>query len=397
MPTQSNRIQEVYLDHAAATPLDKKVWRAMQPFLTVHFGNPSSLHRHGRLLAAAIEKSRIKIATLLGTTPDTIVFTSGGTESTNTALFGIARALQHQGKHVVTTPLEHAAVREPLRKLAAEGWKITYLPVDRCGRVDPEAAMAAIRPDTTLISIMSAHNEIGTIQPIAEIGRLLRAYRLKRGIEHLYFHTDACQTPGYMPLQIEKLHVDFLSLNAEKMYGPPGVGLLYIRRGVPFEPLLYGGGQEKGRRSGTENTAGIVGLAEALVFAEQDRIKESARLEKLSIYFFDQLKSKISGVMLNGAPYGENRLPHNIHVYIPGIEGEVVLLYLDAKGISCSTGSACAAQSGGDEAGLLSLGLNREEIRGSLRFTLGRSTTKSALDYVIKQLVATVTLLRHTS
>jgi cysteine desulfurase len=374
----------IYLDHAATTPLDEEVFLAMKPYFIKNFGNPSSLYKLGVEAHKAVEESRKKIASVLHALPDNIIFTSGGTESANTALLGIARAHKKLGKHIITTVIEHHAVLNAVHELEKEGFEVTYLPVDRMGLITASEVIKALRSDTILISVMHANNEIGTIEPIAEIGREILKYRKKNNSPYPYFHTDACQAAGYLDLDVEKLHVDLMTLNASKIYGPKGVGLLYIRRGVKIGPLLFGGSQEQYRRAGTENVPGIVGFAKALELVSKNKDKEDKRLHKLTEYFWNKLHKIIPSTILNGAEAGESRLTNNLNITFPGFDGETLVLYLDAEGIACSTGSACTTTSTDSSHVLKAIGLDDAAAKSSLRFTLGKVTTKTDIDYTIK-------------
>lgn len=397
MWTKPKKKRTVYFDHSATTYVDKNVFKAMVPFFVEKYGNPSSLYQKGRENAQVLSEKRKEVAQLLHALPENIIFTSGGTESDNLAIYGVARSHEHAGKHIISTPIEHHAVLHPLEDLKKHGWEITYIKVNEFGLVDPGEVLRAIRPDTVLISIMYANNEIGTIQPLAEIGKEILKYRQARGTAYPFFHTDACQAGGYLDLDVEKLHVDLMTLNGSKVYGPKGNGLLYIRRGIRIKPLFLGGGQEKNLRSGTENVPGIVGLVEALKMAQKNRAKESARLEKLSKYFWKSLQQKIPKIQLNGPEYGPNRLPNNLNVTFMDVEGEAMLLYLDEYGIMCSTGSACTSESLEPSYVLRALGLPYEYAHGSLRFTLGHFNTKADIDYTMKYLPMIVEKLRELS
>lgn len=397
MLPKPKKIREVYLDHAATTPVDEAVFKAMRPYFTEKYGNPSSLYKLGREAGAALSDCRRETAKILRALPENIIFTGSGTESDNLAIFGAAKAHEKAGKHIISTPIEHHAVIHPLEHLQKEGWEITYLKVDSDGLIDLKDLEKAIRPDTVLVSIMYANNEIGTVQPLADIGRLILKYRKEHGTAYPFFHTDACQAGGFLDLDVEKLHVDLFTLNGSKIYGPKGTGLLYVRRGVKLSPIIFGGGQEKKLRSGTENVAGIVGLAEALKLAQKNRVKESARLEKLTKYFWKIIQEKIPKVKLNGPEIGEKRLPNNLNVTFMDVEGEAMLLYLDEYGIMCSTGSACTSESLEPSYVLRALGLPYEYAHGSLRFSLGHSNTKEDIDYVMKYLPLIVNQLREMS
>jgi cysteine desulfurase len=382
----SSKKRLVYLDHAATTLLDPEVFLAMKPYFAQNFGNPSSLYKLGVEAYKAIENSRKTIAHILHALPDTIIFTSGGTESANMAILGIARAHKKQGKHIITTAIEHHAVLNPIRELEKEGFKITYLPVDKNGLVKTADVVKAVTPDTILISIMYANNEIGTIEPIAEIGREILKYRKKNNTLFPYLHTDACQAAGYLDLDVEKLHVDLMTLNASKIYGPKGTGLLYVRRGVQIEPLLFGGSQEQYRRAGTENVPGIIGFARALELIIKNREKESKRIQKLTEYFWKSLRKILPLTKLNGSEIGEHRLSNNLNIYFPDFDGETLVLYLDAEGIACSTGSACTTTSTDSSHVLKAIGLSDKDAKSSLRFTLGKDTVKSDITNTIHAL-----------
>lgn len=383
----------IYLDHAATTPVDPAVLKAMQPFFSQHYGNPSSLYKEGLIANGALNDARRGIAEILRTQPDCITFTSGGTESDNMAILGIARAHAKQGKHIITVATEHHAVLYPLEQLYKEGWEITVLPVDKDGFVQPQEVMKAIRHDTVLISVMYANNEIGTIQPIAEIGRQLLRLRNEKGRAYPYFHTDAAQAAGCLELDVEKLHVDLMTINGGKIYGPKGTGLLYVRRGVTLQPIMFGGSQERSVRAGTENIPGIVGLAKALELAQKNKIKESKRERQLVESFWKQLQKKVKTVSLNGPSVGENRLPNNLDVCFGGVDGEALVIYLDSLGIMAATGSACTAVSREPSHVLKAIGKSDAEILSSVRFTIGRATDKAAIDSAVKAVVQALSLL----
>ena len=400
--------KEVYLDHAATTYVDPRVTAEMEPYFTVEYGNPSSLYRLGRRAKEAIDGARTRIAKILHSKADEIIFTGSGTESDNLAIFGILRmnALPGEKKgHIVTSVIEHHAVLHAVEALEKEGFEITKVPVSEEGLVDAESIRKALRPDTILVSIMYANNEIGTIQPIAEIGQMIRAYRLEKikippvpgdpGAKWPYFHTDACQAAGALNLDTNVLGVDLMTLNGSKIYGPKGVGVLYAKTGIRLKPIAYGGGQEKNLRSGTENVPYIVGMAKALEIADGERGEESARLIGLRDYFIEELQKRIPKVVLNG--HATKRLPNNINVSFLDVEGEAVLLYLDNEGISISTGSACTSTTLDPSHVILALGVPYEYAHGSIRFTLGRKTTKGDLDYVLDVLPRVIERLREIS
>lgn len=389
-------MRQVYLDHAATTPIDPHVREAMLPYLTEKFGNPSSFHTKGKEIADDVYKARTSIAQILHVRPDEIIFTSGGTESDNLAILGYARAHKTPGAHIITTAFEHHAVLEACMRLEKkEGFEVTYLQPSREGLITPEQVEAALRPETILVSIMYANNEIGTVQPIAEIANVIQKYKQAHADSSFVFHTDACQAAGYLDLNIEKLHVDMLTLNGSKMYGPKGVGLLFVKRGIKLEPLQFGGAQERGIRPGTENVAGIIGMAKAFELVQAVCEKESARLIPLRDKLIDGILSAIPQTRLNGDK--EHRLPNNVNVSFINIEGEALLLYLDAAGIYASTGSACASASLDPSHVILSLGFPYEVAHGSMRFSLGHSTTEADIDYVIETLPPLVEKLRAIS
>jgi cysteine desulfurase len=388
----------IYLDYAATTPMDSLVKKAMLPFFGVKFGNPSSLHRLGREAKQAVEEARKKIADLIGARSEEIIFTAGGTESVNLAIFGIAR--QHKPKQcrLIASKIEHHAVLSSFEALQKEGFGATLIKVDNNGSVNLNELKKAIRPETKLISIMYANNEIGAIEPIAEIGKWLRAENAKRKKQNkspIIFHTDACQAAGFLDLDVNRLGVDLMTINGSKIYGPKQTGVLYVKRGIKLKPLICGGGQEQGLRSGTENVAGVVGLAKALELAQANREKENERLSGLSGYVIESIKKKIKNVYLNGSL--NNRLPNNINISIKDVEGETLLLYLDACEICVSTGSACESQNISPSHVLMAIGLTPRQAKESIRITLGKYTTKNDLDYFIKKLSEYVEMIRKTN
>ncbi|MFN3301616.1 MAG: cysteine desulfurase NifS [Patescibacteria group bacterium] len=388
-----------YFDNAATTPLDLKVLQAMMPYLKKNYGNPSTLYFLGQEAREAIEKSRQIIADFIGAKPKEIIFTSGGTESNNFAIKGVAFANEKFGKHIITTAIEHHAVLEPCHWLEKHGFKITILPVNKDGLLDVRTVEKSITDETILVSIMHANNEIGVIEPIAEVGNLIKNIRIKRkekGIETpIYFHTDAVQTFGHLPINVDEFALDLLSASAHKLYGPKGVGLLYLRQGVKIDPLLHGGGHESGWRSGTENVAGIVGFAKAVEIAKKEMNREYKRLIRLRDKLINEIFKKIKDVSLNG--HRHLRLPNNVNISIKGIEGEAAVLYLDKQGIACSTGSACSSRSLEPSHVLLAIGKTPEEAHSSLRFTLGRFTTEKEISYLLKVLPKVIGQLRKMS
>jgi len=388
--------RQVYLDHAATTPLDPRVREAMLPYLCLKQGNPSSFHSFGKEIKDDIEEARRSIADILGVRSDEIIFTSGGTESDNLAVLGYARKNQKHGKHIVTTKIEHHAVLESILHLERkEGFEVTYLEPDRDGLITPEQVEAALREDTILVSVMYANNEIGTILPISEIGNRIQKWREAHSRPELVFHTDACQATGYLDLNVEKLHVDMLILNGSKMYGPKGSGLLYVKRGIKLEPLQFGGAQERGIRPGTENVAGIIGIAKALELVQANREAESERLVHLRDRLIEGVQRTIKKTRLNG--HTTNRLPNNVNISFMDIEGEALILYLDASGVYASTGSACTSASLDPSHVILALGLPYEVAHGSLRFSLGHETTEEDIAYVVETLPPLVEKLRALS
>ena len=398
-PQKPENKRTVYFDHAATTYVDEKVLEEMQPYFSDIYANPSGLYAIGREVNGALEDARRRVAQILHALPDTIFFTGGGTESDNMAIFGVVRKHEKNGKHIITTKIEHHAVLYPCEYLEKHGFEVTYLTPDEFGFVSAKQVKEALRPDTILVSIMYANNEIGTVEPIADIGRELLKWRKENNTKYPYFHTDACQAAGAFDLDVEKLHVDLMTINASKLYGPKGVGILYKHRNVSIEPIIFGGGQERGLRSGTENVPGIVGFAKALEMAQENKEAENNRLIELRNYFWERLVKEIPKLRLNGPSLEnpENRLPNNLNISVLDIEGEALLLYLDEYGIVCSTGSACTSESLDPSHVLLACGLPYEYAHGSLRFTLGKRTTKEDVDYAMKYLPGIVEILRKIS
>ena len=378
----------VYADNAATTRIAPQVLDAMLPYLKEEYGNPSTLYNLGREAKIAIEKAREQVAQVIGAKAEEIFFTGSGTEADNMALKGVLYGPAGKGKkHLITTKIEHHAILHTAMALEKEGFQVTFLDVDKNGRVDLEELKQAITPDTALVSIMAANNEVGTIQPIEEIGKICR----EKGV---LFHTDAVQAFGHMPLDVNKMNIDLLSLSAHKINGPKGSGALYIRRGLGLRPVIEGGGQERNRRSGTENVAGIVGLGQAAQLAMETMEEESARLKALSQKLIDGVL-QIPETILTGDP--ENRLPGACSFAISAIEGESLVLYLDMEGICTSTGSACSTGSLDPSHVLMAIGLSHEVSHGSLRVTLGRFNTEEEVDYIIETLPKVVEKLRSMS
>ncbi len=389
--------QESYLDFASATPLDPKVMKAMTQALSSYPGNPSALHHEGQNARRVISDARKKIAELLFAHPDEIIFTSGGTEGDNLAIFGVVRAFKiaHPAirPHIVTTSIEHAAVRETCRALEKEGVAVTYVSPNERGLIDPKDIKKALRPETILVSVMYANNEIGTIEPISEIAREIRHYKKLQSSKALklesypLFHTDAAQAINYLPVDLRKLGVDLLSFNGSKIYGPRGIGMLYKRRGIPMTSMLYGGNQEFGMRAGTQNTPAIIGLAVALEQTFILQKKEILRLTKLRDYGIEKLQNLFPDMRVNGDLI--SRLPSNINVSFPSFASEFLVIELDAKGIAVSSKSACKSDDP-DESYVLEALYGKKEGKeeGSLRISLGRTTTKKDIDHLVKALLA---------
>jgi cysteine desulfurase len=381
-------LKRIYLDYAATTPVHPDVVEAMLPYFGEKFGNPSSLHSYGQEARNGVETARQILADFIGARTDEIVFTSGGTESDNFAIKGAAYANEAKGKHIIISPVEHHAVLEPCHFLQNYGYKITTLPVDKYGIVNPEDVKKAITPETILVSIMHASNEVGSIQPIAEIGAVTH----DAGV---YLHTDAVQTFGHLPINVNDLKVDMLSLSGHKLYGPKGIGALYVRRGTKITPFMQGGGQEDGRRGSTYNVPGIVGLGKSIEIAKREMASDAERLTNYRDRLIKGLQEKIDFLKLNGHPV--KRLPNNVNVSIAFVEGEATLLSLDYDGICASTGSACSSESSEPSHVLTAMKVPPEEARCSLRFSLGRWTTDEDIDRVLLVLPPLVAKLRAMS
>jgi cysteine desulfurase len=381
-------VRRVYLDHSATTPVDPEVAELIMTYYTSKFGNPSSIHAYGREAKKGLEDARQQIATLIGAQPEEIVFTSGGTEADNMALIGAALANQKKGNHIITSAVEHHAILDTCKYLEKQGFKLTILPVDEDGLLSVEAVEKALTPETILVSIMHANNEVGTIQPIEEIGKLLQG----KGI---IFHVDAVQSLGKIPVNVNDLGVNLLTASSHKIYGPKGVGCLYIRKGTRIQSLVHGGSQERKRRSGTENLPGIVGFGKACELAGQRMEADSAMIADLRDRLMKGIFDRIDHVKLNGHP--TKRVPTNLNVSFEFIEGESLLLSLDMKGIAGSSGSACTSGSLDPSHVLLSMGICHEIAHGSLRLTLGRENTVEDVDYVLEVLPEIVTRLRAMS
>lgn len=375
----------VYLDHSATTPVRPEVAKVVLEYMTEKFGNPSTLYSFGQEAKKAVERARSQVANLIKAEPDEIIFTSGGTEGDNLAILGIAHAYAEKGTHLITSAVEHHAVLDTCRSLEKQGFRLTILPVDEDGRVSVAELEKALSPETILISIMHVNNEVGTIQPVEEIGKIAR----ERGI---VFHIDGVQSVGKIPVDTEAIGADVLTGSGHKIYGPKGTGFLYLRKGVKLFPLVWGGGQEKAYRPGTENVSGIVGLGLAAELAGQEMATEMPRLAALRNRLINALHENVADTKLNGPTVG--RVPINANLRFPGVEGKALLQALDLKGICASSGSACTAGSVNPSHVLLAMGLSKEEAGSSLRLTLGRDNTEEQIAYVIEQLSLLVERLR---
>jgi len=380
--------KKVYLDYASTTPADPRVVRAMLPFFSKKFGNTMSLHSFGQEAKQALEESREAVADIICAKPDEIIFTSSATESNNLALKGVAFANKEKGKHIIISQIEHPCIVESARWLESQGFEITRLAVDKYGLINPEDVKRAIRKDTILVSIIHASNEIGTIEPIEEISRICK----ENGI---YFHTDAAQSFGKIPIDVNKMNIDLLTASSHKMYGPKGAALLFVREGTKIEPFIHGGGHEGGLRSSTVNTPAIVGFAKACQICKKEMKKENQRLSKLRDELIKGIFKKIPDSYLNGHP--QKRLPNNANFWFKFVEGESIIIQLDLLGISASTGSACSSAKLEPSHVLLAIGLKPQEAHGSLRLSLGRWTTKEDINYILKVLPEIIKKLREIS
>jgi len=376
----------IYLDNAASTPVHEKVIEEMIPYFKEQYGNPSSIHKYGRLANIAIQNARKRIASLINAESSEILITSGGTESNNTALYGIAR--HNKGKHIITSSIEHDAILEPCKRLEEEGFQITYLPVDTYGLVNPEDVEKEISSDTCLVSIMFANNEVGTIQPIAEIGKITQKKRV-------VFHTDAIQAIGKTSVNVKELGIDLLSISSHKINGPKGVGALYIRKGVKIDPLILGGGQENGLRSGTENVASIVGFGMACQLANDNIVQNQEHFRKLGMKLITDILKEIPHTKLNGHP--KKRIPNNIHFTFLGVNGEDLIIKLDENKVAASTGSACSVKVQKASHVLRAMRFSHEQITGSLRLTIGITNTEEEINETVQVLKKVVKELRAVS
>ncbi|MDE1812286.1 MAG: cysteine desulfurase [Thaumarchaeota archaeon] len=376
----------IYLDNAASTPVHEKVIEEMIPYFREQYGNPSSIHRHGRIANMAIQNARKQIAALINAHSNEILLTSGGTESNNTAIYGIAT--QSKGKHIITSSVEHDAILEPCKRLEKEGYTISFLPVDKHGFIDPEDLKKEISSDTCLITIMYANNEVGTMQPIEKISQIARE-------KNVIFHTDAVQAIGKIPIDVKELGIDLLSISSHKINGPKGVGALYIKKGVKMSPLILGGGQENGLRSGTENVASIVGFGTACTLSKNNMNENSIHLKKLTTKLTTRILNEIPATTLNGHP--DLRTPNNTHFTFLGVNGEDLIIKLDEHKISASTGSACSVKIQKASHVLKAMGFSHEQVTGSLRLTVGITNTEQEIDETVDTLKKVVQELRAVS
>lgn len=381
-------MERIYLDNAATTRVRPEAVQAALPIMTEIYGNPSSIHSFGREAKKALEKARCQVAAAIGAKKEEIYFTAGGSESDNWALKGVAHILSSKGKHIITTAIEHHAILHTCAALEKEGFTVTYLPVDEYGRVTAEQVEKALTPETILVSVMMANNEIGTVEPIAEIGAVCKAHKV-------LFHTDAVQAVGHLPIDVKAMNIDLLSLSGHKFYAPKGTGALYIRTGVRLQNLIEGGAQERSRRAGTENLPAIVGMGAAIELITAEMPEETPRMTALRDKLIRGILDAIPESRLNGHP--TQRLPGNVNISVRYIEGESLLLSLDMAGIAASSGSACTSGSLDPSHVLLAIGLPHEIAHGSLRFSLGRETTEEQIDYVLEQLPKIVERLRAMS
>ncbi len=381
-------MRRIYLDYAATTPTHPEVMKAMLPYFTDAFGNPSSIHSFGQEAKGAIEKARNQVAALIGAKSEEVVFTGSGTEADNFALKGVALANQGKGNHIIISSIEHHAVLETCKFLEKQGFPVTYLPVDGYGMVDPSGVKKAITGKTILISVMHANNEVGTVEPIAEIGNIARE-------AEIYLHTDAVQTAGHIPVDVNKLNVDLLSISAHKLYGPKGIGALYIRKGTKVSSFMHGGDQERGKRASTENVPAIVGFGKAAEIAQREMLEEAQKLTVLRDQLIEGILKSIEHTQLNGHPV--IRLPNNVNVSVDYVEGESMLLNLDLAGICASTGSACSSSDLAPSHVLVAMGLPHLQAHGSLRFTSGKWTAEEEINQVLNVLPGIVSKLRAMS
>jgi cysteine desulfurase len=390
-------MKKIYLDYAATTPMDKAVLEEMMPYFFEKFGNPSSIHQFGQEALEAVDRARQQVADFLKCSPREIIFTSGATESNNMVIKGILKGSSANNPHMITSSIEHHCVLNASETVKKEGHDVTFLKVDKDGIVDPKNVRKSIKESTVLVSIMYANNEVGTIEPIAEIGKVIKEINIEREknkLSKIYFHTDAVQAVNYCDCNVDELGVDLLSLSGHKIYGPKGVGALYIRRGTKIRSIQQGGEQEYNLRAGTHNVPGIVGLGKAISLVPEHR-KKAEKIKKLRDYLIDEVLKNIPNTKLNGSR--ELRLPHNANFSFRGVEGESVLMMLDQEGIAVSTGSACSSSSLEPSHVLSAMGIPPEIAHASIRFTLGNDTTRADIDFVLKVLIEKINRLREIS
>jgi cysteine desulfurase len=389
MTVKEKIMKPIYMDNNATTRTREEVLEAMLPYFKDVYGNASSVHQFGRIARVAIDRARAQLAALVGAAvPEEIIFTAGGTESDNMAIKGVAHALRHRGNHIITTTIEHSAVLNACKALEKDGAKVTYLPVDGYGLVDPQAVKSAITEKTVLVTIMYANNEVGTIEPAGEIAKICR----EKGV---YFHTDAVQAAGKVPFDVKVIGADMLSMSGHKIYGPKGIGAIYIKKGTKVDPILHGGHHEMNKRAGTENVPGIVGFGQAAELANKELSEECRTMTELRDRLYKGIVDKIPEVHLNGHP--EKRLPNTLNVAFKYLEGESILLNLDMEGVAVSTGSACTSGTLEPSHVLTGMGIDAADAQGSIRFSLGRDNTKEDVDYVIKILPPIIQRLREMS
>lgn len=387
-------MRKIYLDHAATTPVDAKVLRTMMPYFSRKFGNASSIHQFGQKAREAVDEARSGIAKIINSKPQEIIFTSGGSEADNLTIRGLVESVSFK-PHLIVSQIEHHAVLHTVKILEKKGRvEVTYLGVDKFGRVDPKDIIRAIKKNTLLVSIMYVNNETGVVQPIREIGKMIEKINEKQR-EKIYFHTDAVQAASYLDLNVQYLHVDLMTLSAHKIYGPKGIGLLYLKKGTPLASQIAGGEQEDGRRAGTENVASIVGFAKALSLAASNQQPAASKTRRLRDYFERKIGKEIEGVNINGDI--KNRAPHISNLSFRGAEGESVLLSLDLEGIAASSGSACTSGSLEPSHVLMAMGVKPIDVQSSVRFSLGKENTKKEIDYIIKKLINIIKRIRKIS
>lgn len=395
------RKKKIYLDNAAATQVDADIFAAMMPYMKDAYANPSALYRDAVNARKAIESARAQIAESLGAQTDTIFFTGSGTESCNLAIQGIINEITEPKEsvtkpHIITTAIEHHAVLEPIKKMEQKGCAVTYLPVNKEGKINLSDVKKALRKETVLVSVMYANNEIGTVNPVADIGKEILKWRKKEKSNFPFFHIDACQASAYLDLHVERLHADFMSLNAGKVHGPKGVGILYKRRGIELQPCMYGGHQENGLRPGTENVSGIVGAGLAVAKAERKKVDNAQKIQEVRDFFFAEIKKHVPDSRLNGPELSDSqRLVNNLNVTFVGVDAESLILYLDSKGIQCSSGSACTTDTDDVSHVLRACGISEEAARQSVRFSLSKYTTKKDIVHVMKHLPKIIKKLRY--